>query len=173
MKINYVLKNMIHTNCIIFFHSSGKYEIVFDDGVPWTCNISRLFKLRQDSVGLSASPLHVDVPSLSPNNNSYPSSSSPSPHCPSQTPLNSKLPYHTHLFDPTRDYLGSKVERRELKRKLNIKALFNIGQSKRRRKNSDSKKETPRIVNVDRKPRKKRRGGFRGIQKLACTNTGE
>lgn len=31
---------------------------------------------------------------------------------------------HNHLFDPKRDHLGSKEERRDMKRKLNVKDLF-------------------------------------------------
>lgn len=63
--------------------------------------------------------------------------------------------YHTHLFDPTRDYLGSKSERREKKRKLNIKEIFNIGQKKRRKHRSPNETDdaaAPRIIK-QRKPR--------------------
>ncbi|XP_053600893.1 PHD finger protein 20-like isoform X8 [Plodia interpunctella] len=99
----------------------GKYEIAFDDGFQWKCAVSRLCKYKEN--------LSVDTGSLTP------SASVPSPiqHGvgPSGAPL---LPaYHTHLFDPNRDYLGSKSERREMKRKLNVKELFNIGQKKRKK----------------------------------------
>ena len=64
--------------------------------------------------------------------------------------------FHTHLFDPTRDYLGTKSERREMKRKLNIKEIFNIGQKKARKEKSLKEKSEK---TVERKPRilKKRR----------------
>lgn len=60
-------------------------------------------------------------------------------------------PFQTHLFDPTRDYLGSKSERREMKRKLNIKEIFNIGQ--KRPKTQKSPKEHTEKTPIDKKPR--------------------
>lgn len=55
-----------------------------------------------------------------------------------QTPI-----FHTHLFDPTRDYLGTKSERREKKRKLNIKEIFNIGQKKRKMQRTPKETNAP------------------------------
>ncbi|CAG9136414.1 unnamed protein product [Plutella xylostella] len=95
---------------------NGKYEVVFDDGVHWTCGISRLSKMRE-----APGTLHVDTGGAA------------SPAAPSPDPAAAPTPpYHTHLFDPARDYLGSKSERRERKRKLNIKEIFNIGQKKKK-----------------------------------------
>lgn len=95
--------------------------MIFDDGFRWPCPISRLSKLKNTRDVLT---IDTTVPSPSgapsPVLLGGPSSGSPSP-----------IPtFHTHLFDPTRDYLGSKSERREMKRKLNIKEIFNIGQKK-------------------------------------------
>ncbi|CAD0195251.1 unnamed protein product [Chrysodeixis includens] len=113
----------------------GKYEILFDDGCHWTCNTSRLYKLRSKKSIASAALV----------------SPSPFNSGPSTSNSNSQYPtFHTHLFDPTRDYLGSKSERREMKRKLNIKEIFNIGQKKARKQKSP-KENTPK--SVERKPR--------------------
>ncbi|XP_022819420.1 PHD finger protein 20 isoform X2 [Spodoptera litura] len=114
----------------------GNYEIVFDDGCNWTCNTSRLHKLRSKQG--SGTP------------------SAPVSHGAGPSNANTQTAFHTHLFDPTRDYLGSKSERREMKRKLNIKEIFNIGQKKsRKQKSADEKPHKT----VERKPRilKKRR----------------
>ncbi|XP_035429357.2 PHD finger protein 20 isoform X4 [Spodoptera frugiperda] len=114
----------------------GNYEIVFDDGCNWTCNTSRLHKLRSKQGSGTPST------SLS--------------YGPGPSNANIQTAFHTHLFDPTRDYLGSKSERREMKRKLNIKEIFNIGQKKsRKQKGPDEKPHKT----VERKPRilKKRR----------------
>ncbi|KAJ8733791.1 hypothetical protein PYW07_014342 [Mythimna separata] len=121
----------------------GNYEIVFDDGCHWTCNTSRLHKLRSKSGegDATSAPLTYGA---------GPSNTTPQSNTQFPSPA-----FHTHLFDPTRDYLGSKSERREMKRKLNIKEIFNIGQ-KKSRKNQKEKSQTER---VERKPRilKKRR----------------
>ncbi|KAH9633941.1 hypothetical protein HF086_015145 [Spodoptera exigua] len=112
------------------------YEIVFDDGCNWTCNTSRLHKLR--------SKQGSDTPST------------PISYGAGPTNANTQTAFHTHLFDPTRDYLGSKSERREMKRKLNIKEIFNIGQKRSRKQKSPIENAHK---NVERKPRilKKRR----------------
>jgi hypothetical protein len=112
-----------------FFLSTGHYEIVFDDGFQWKCTTSRLYKMKDSltadaSFSANAVPSHVQY-------GTGPSSSFPT-----------RPAYHTHLFDPTRDYLGSKSERREMKRKLNIKEIFNIGQ--KRPKTTDRKEKVPR-----------------------------
>lgn len=88
---------------------NDQYEVMFDDGVLWTCKVTRLYKLKSSG-------------------SETPNSSSASPANISASPP--KIFYNRHLFDPTKDYLCSKSERREKKRKLNIKALFNIGQKK-------------------------------------------
>ncbi|KAJ8735021.1 hypothetical protein PYW08_014271 [Mythimna loreyi] len=121
----------------------GNYEIVFDDGCHWTCNISRLHKLRSKSGDGDATSAPLTY-------GAGPSNTTPQSNTQFPSPA-----FHTHLFDPTRDYLGSKSERREMKRKLNIKEIFNIGQ-KKSRKNLKEKSQTER---VERKPRilKKRR----------------
>uniref|UniRef100_A0A2A4KA81 MBD domain-containing protein n=1 Tax=Heliothis virescens TaxID=7102 RepID=A0A2A4KA81_HELVI len=116
----------------------GNFEIVFDDGCHWTCNTSRLHKLRTNKSESGGTP------------DSYgagPSNASPQTNIPYPA-------FHTHLFDPTRDYLGSKSERREMKRKLNIKEIFNIGQKRPKKQKSPQEKAV-----VERKPRvtKKRR----------------
>lgn len=120
----------------VLFFLAGNYEIVFDDGCNWTCNTSRLHKLRSKQGSGTPST------SLS--------------YGPGPSNANIQTAFHTHLFDPTRDYLGSKSERREMKRKLNIKEIFNIGQKKsRKQKGPDEKPHKT----VERKPRilKKRR----------------
>lgn len=63
-------------------------------------------------------------------------------------PLSPVIPpaFHTHLFDPTRDYLGSKSERREMKRKLNIKEIFNIGQKKCKKQKPDDYNTTKPVA---------------------------
>lgn len=68
-----------------------------------------------------------------------------------QNLLNPAPVFHKHLFDPTRDYLGSKSERREKKRKLNIKEIFNIGQ-KKKKKETPPKEKVARVVK-EKKPR--------------------
>lgn len=111
--------------------------MVFDDGFHWVCNVSRLSRLREPS-------LDVRLPVLD-----APSASIPPPI--STTLPGVPGPYHTHLFDPARDYLGSKSERRERKRKLNIKEIFNIGQKKKR---EDGAPERKRVrVKVEKKPK--------------------
>ncbi|XP_022122920.2 uncharacterized protein LOC110998534 isoform X1 [Pieris rapae] len=123
---------------------NGQYEIVFDDGFQWKCSVTRLHKLK-DSSGKPFENLSVET-SISP------STSALSPQSPGIGPL-SKPAFHTHLFDPTRDYLGSKSERREMKRKLNIKEIFNIGQKKRKIKpeNTEPKSVKKKII-IEPKP---------------------
>lgn len=106
---------------------------MFDDGVRWSCMTTRLSKLKEPTKRESLT-IDTNLPSTS---------STPSPvdgigpgTTTSSTP--SVPAFHTHLFDPTRDYLSSKSERREMKRKLNVKELFNIGQKRKRI-------ETPKI----------------------------
>ncbi|XP_023955146.2 PHD finger protein 20 isoform X2 [Bicyclus anynana] len=127
---------------------NGIYEIVFDDGFHWKCKASRLYKLKD-------SEKHSD--SLTVDTSMSPKVSTPSPVQPkagpsdAPNPLNPTPVFHKHLFDPTRDYLGSKSERREMKRKLNIKEIFNIGQ-KKRKKEVPPKEKVPRVVK-EKKPR--------------------
>ncbi|XP_063890671.1 uncharacterized protein LOC126054929 isoform X2 [Helicoverpa armigera] len=110
----------------------GNFEILFDDGCHWTCNTSRLYKLRSNK---SESGGTSDSYGAGPSN--------VSPQTNTQYPA-----FHTHLFDPTRDYLGSKSERREMKRKLNIKEIFNIGQKRPKKQKTVQEKTV-----VERKPR--------------------
>ncbi|KAM3960173.1 LOW QUALITY PROTEIN: uncharacterized protein ACR2FA_005805 [Aphomia sociella] len=121
---------------------NGNYEIIFDDGFKWTCNTSRMHKFR--SSGKFTDNLTVDTTSSSPGC----SAASPIQHGGPSSAL--VPPYHTHLFDPKRDYLGSKSERREMKRKLNIKEIFNIGQKRQKKQLSDKPKAAvvrkPRVV---------------------------
>lgn len=125
---------------------NGSYEIIFDDGCQWTCKVSRLYKLKPEKDGVSSGASNT------------PDVSSPQYEAgPGNTPGNTYPVYHTHLFDPTRDYLGSKSERREMKRKLNIKEIFNIGQ--KRQKTQRTRKEMPQKSPVERKPRIRK--GFR------------
>lgn len=107
---------------------------MFDDGVRWTCTTTRLSKLKESTKRESLT-IDTNLPSTS---------STPSPvdglGPGTTTPSTPAVPaFHTHLFDPTRDYLSSKSERREMKRKLNVKELFNIGQKRK-------KVETPKTV---------------------------
>ncbi|XP_038208739.1 PHD finger protein 20-like isoform X2 [Zerene cesonia] len=124
----------------------GLYEVVFDDGFRLKLNSTRISKLKDTQVKQFTEQISVDT-SMSPTTLSAvapgigPVASSSSPIL--NTPL-----YHTHLFDPTRDYLGSKSERREMKRKLNIKEIFNIGQ-KKRKINTPKEKSQP----LEKKPR--------------------
>ncbi|XP_045761179.1 PHD finger protein 20-like isoform X2 [Maniola jurtina] len=130
--------------------SNGVYEVIFDDGFHWKCNTSRLYKLKDP--GKHSECLSVDT-------SMPPKPSTPSPvqagAGPSTaSPLNALTPtpiFHTHLFDPTRDYLGPKSERREMKRKLNIKEIFNIGQ-KKKKKETPPKEKVARVVK-EKKPR--------------------
>ncbi|XP_039765532.1 uncharacterized protein LOC120637666 isoform X2 [Pararge aegeria] len=124
---------------------NGVYEIIFDDGFRWKCNTSRLYKMKESrkcseylTVDTSMSNI-ASPPSQVPHGAGSSTGDIPNPIIP--PPI-----FHKHLFDPTRDYLGSKSERREMKRKLNIKEIFNIGQKKR-------KKETPPKVEKEKKPR--------------------
>lgn len=114
---------------------SGKYEVIFDDGVRWTCATARLSKLKEPTKK-EALTVDTNLPSTSstpsPVDGLGPGTSAPSTAPPF---------FHTHLFDPTRDYLSSKSERREMKRKLNVKELFNIGQKKK--KTETPKSRTP------------------------------
>ncbi|XP_041973618.1 PHD finger protein 20-like isoform X2 [Aricia agestis] len=110
---------------------NGSYEIVFDDGFAWKCSTSRLYKLKD--TGKISDNLSIDTsvhPTASPAHSPILEGVGPS----TGTGMTSAAlpPYHTHLFDPARDYLGSKKERREMKRKLNIKEIFNIGQKKKK-----------------------------------------
>ncbi|XP_072935616.1 uncharacterized protein [Epargyreus clarus] len=117
---------------------NGSYEIIFDDGFQWKCSASRLSKLKGLSkADCSSTPRACSTPS-------------PTPDIGPSTSATSPVPYHTHLFDPTRDYLGSKSERRELKRKLNIKEIFNIGQKQRRKE--ATVKDKPKVARA-KKPR--------------------
>ncbi|XP_075981208.1 PHD finger protein MBD-R2 isoform X2 [Anticarsia gemmatalis] len=113
---------------------NGSYEIVFDDGCPWTCKASRLYKLKPEKEVLNGS----ESPPARP---IYPTG---------PTTMTLYPAYHTHLFDPTRDYLGSKSERREMKRKLNIKEIFNIGQKRPKTVHKDKAQKPvakkPRII---------------------------
>lgn len=106
---------------------------MFDDGVRWTCTTTRLSKLKE-ATKKEALTIDTNLPSTSstpsPVDGLGPGTVAPS--------IVSVPAFHTHLFDPTRDYLSSKSERREMKRKLNVKELFNIGQKKK-------KVETPKI----------------------------
>lgn len=111
---------------------------MFDDGVRWKCTTSRMYKFRDNS---KKDSLTVDT--------SFSSSiSTPSPVYEAGPSIGAN--YHTHLFDPTRDYLSSKSERREMKRKLNIKEIFNIGQKKR--KIDVTRKEKVKVVK-EKKPK--------------------
>ncbi|XP_013148427.1 PREDICTED: uncharacterized protein LOC106111005 [Papilio polytes] len=115
---------------------NGSYEIIFDDGFHWKCTTSRLFKLKEtekidpSSEALSSSSISSPI--------SFESGPSTAPTGSLQTPI-----FHTHLFDPTRDYLGTKSERREKKRKLNIKEIFNIGQKKRKMQRTPKETNAP------------------------------
>ncbi|CAH2099556.1 unnamed protein product [Euphydryas editha] len=113
---------------------NGHFEVIFDDGFVWKCSTTRLYKLKSSEKNEC---LTVDT-SMSP------TASTPSPILsggPSASLTNQIYPIlHNHLFDPTRDYLGSKSERREMKRKLNIKEIFNIGQKKKRKMKSPNEK---------------------------------
>lgn len=114
---------------------NGNYEIIFDDGFLWKCSTARMYKSKVTD------NLTVDTTSLTAN-------SVPSPIQQGGPSSAMALPYHTHLFDPNRDYLGSKSERREMKRKLNIKEIFNIGQKRSKKRAS----EKPKVA-VVRKPK--------------------
>lgn len=124
---------------------------MFDDGFQWKCTTGRLYKLKEN-IERGNESMSLDSSSSSSAN------PSPIPYGPgpsSSAANGTTIPfYHTHLFDPTRDYLGSKSERREKKRKLNIKEIFNIGQKKQRKQRSANETDSvaPRIVK-QRKPR--------------------
>ncbi|CAG9782743.1 unnamed protein product [Diatraea saccharalis] len=122
----------------------GHYVIVFDDGFQWKCTSSRLYKMKDQ---VKTEGLTVDTTTST----SATSMASPVQYgAGPSSALPNITPFHTHLFDPTRDYLGSKSERREMKRKLNIKEIFNIGQKK---KKSDSQSKAPRDSTLIKKKR--------------------
>ncbi|CAH2068982.1 unnamed protein product, partial [Iphiclides podalirius] len=134
---------------------NGSYEIIFDDGFQWKCTTGRLYKLKRSTeTGEDPSALDTSSSSTSANPSPIPYGAGPSSALPPPA-------FHTHLFDPARDYLGTKSERREKKRKLNIKEIFNIGQKKRRKQSSPKDKDAaaPRTVK-QRKPRRKIRTQF-------------
>lgn len=118
---------------------------MFDDGFQWKCPQTRLHKLKETS--------KYDYPCFKwsqcgspPPSPAGPPPAAPAPAdpvAPDAQPLARVPLFHTHLFDPTRDYLGSKSERREMKRKLNIKEIFNIGQ--KRKKPATGEKEPKNI----------------------------
>ncbi|KAJ2943943.1 hypothetical protein O0L34_g8266 [Tuta absoluta] len=116
------------------------FEVIFDDKTKWTCNIVRLSKLKDGS-----QKDHLTVDTGGP-----PTCSTPSPvglgptHDGSVTTPPAGLPFNTHLFDPSRDYLSSKSERRAMKRKLNIKEIFNIGQKKKKIETPPPKRSAPK-----------------------------
>ncbi|XP_063393183.1 uncharacterized protein LOC134678536 isoform X2 [Cydia fagiglandana] len=126
---------------------NGNYEVMFDDGFQWKCTLSRMYKLKEANghqdyprFGAGAAPPPVAAP-LAATLDAPPAA--PAPAAP--PPL-----YHTHLFDPTRDYLGSKSERREMKRKLNIKEIFNIGQKRKKLQTLDKEsKSTVASIKVE------------------------
>ncbi|RVE47035.1 hypothetical protein evm_008317 [Chilo suppressalis] len=135
----------------------GVYEIVFDDGFQWKCPNSRLYKMK-DPVKIEG--LKVDTTT----SNSTTSMPSPVQYGAGPSSTLPNVPaFHTHLFDPTRDYLGSKSERREMKRKLNIKEIFNIGQKKKR---TELKPKEPNDMVVGKKRKYKRN---KPEEKLATT----
>ncbi|XP_050350040.1 PHD finger protein 20 isoform X2 [Nymphalis io] len=115
---------------------NGHYEVIFDDGFQWKCSTSRLYKLKSSSGRPGSSEcLTVDTSASSAASTPSPTLAGAGPTVASSSSAHATFPiFHTHLFDPTRDYLGSKSERREMKRKLNIKEIFNIGQKKQRKK---------------------------------------
>ncbi|CAG4921142.1 unnamed protein product [Colias eurytheme] len=123
----------------------GLYEVVFDDGFHLKLHSARINKLKETQ------PKQFSEQSLG---DMTTSSSSPvlgiGPTATSSSPILNAPLYHTHLFDPTRDYLGSKSERREMKRKLNIKEIFNIGQKKRKistpKEKPQSTEKKPRVI---------------------------
>ncbi|XP_037871690.1 PHD finger protein 20 isoform X2 [Bombyx mori] len=140
---------------------NGAYEIIFDDGFLWKCTTTRLYKWKPGK----HDTLTVDT------NMPSPTTSASSPI---QTggPINSNAPstpvfFNNHLFDPKRDYLSSKSERREMKRKLNIKEIFNIGQKRQKIPKDKDKEKVPTV----RKPRilKKRRNMKPGPVKVETT----
>ncbi|XP_063835345.1 uncharacterized protein LOC135084480 isoform X2 [Ostrinia nubilalis] len=125
----------------------GYMEVVFDDGFVWKCTTSRLHKMKDQS---KPGPLSVDVTTAGTSAHSPVYGAGPS----SATPTTPAPAFHTHLFDPTRDYLGSKSERREMKRKLNIKEIFNIGQKKAKKQATPTEKPvTPKPPVERKKPR--------------------
>ncbi|XP_063547529.1 uncharacterized protein LOC134754965 [Cydia strobilella] len=120
---------------------NGHYEVMFDDGFQWKCTLSRMYKLKEANghqdyprFAAGAAPPSVAVAGPLASTLDAPPAA-PAPVAP--PPL-----YHTHLFDPTRDYLGSKSERREMKRKLNIKEIFNIGQKRKKLPTADKESKT-------------------------------
>ncbi|XP_048004549.1 uncharacterized protein LOC125240622 isoform X2 [Leguminivora glycinivorella] len=112
---------------------NGQYEVMFDDGFQWKCPVSRMYKLKENGhqdyprFGATGAAPAAAAPPRPPRPRARRARRGPAPAAPAPLPL-----YHTHLFDPTRDYLGSKSERREMKRKLNIKEIFNIGQKRKK-----------------------------------------
>lgn len=91
------------------FLNEGQYEVVFDDGFTRVTKAAMMSKINAQTSRVSTSTTStastiqkvVTAPSL-----------------PSPTPL------QNHLFDPKRDHLGTKEERRSLKKKIDVKELF-------------------------------------------------
>ncbi|XP_073958976.1 uncharacterized protein [Choristoneura fumiferana] len=132
---------------------NGNYEVMFDDGFQWKCPQTRLHKLKETSKHDYPSFKWAQCGSPPPSHAGAPPSAAAAPAAPvdpvapavqalARVPL-----FHTHLFDPTRDYLGSKSERREMKRKLNIKEIFNIGQKRKKPATGDKEPKSIPVCN--------------------------
>ncbi|XP_069365849.1 uncharacterized protein MBD-R2 isoform X2 [Maniola hyperantus] len=130
--------------------SNGVYEVIFDDGFHWKCNTSRLYKLKDSGKHSEFLSVDTSMPPKPSTPSPVQAGAGPSTALP-LNPITSTPIFHTHLFDPTRDYLGPKSERREMKRKLNIKEIFNIGQ-KKKKKDTPPKEKVARVVK-EKKPR--------------------
>ncbi|XP_064076838.1 PHD finger protein 20-like isoform X1 [Vanessa tameamea] len=134
---------------------NGHYEVIFDDGFQWKCSTSRLYKLKSTSGRAGSSEcLTIDTSVSSTASTPSPTLAGAGPTVASSPSAHATFPiFHTHLFDPTRDYLGSKSERREMKRKLNIKEIFNIGQKKQRKKTKIPEEKVDTKIVSEKKPK--------------------
>lgn len=118
---------------------NGQYEVIFDDGLVRITKASMMSK-KNSSANRGSTP-------VTPNTTSVQNVEVTSP--PITTPL------HNHLFDPKRDHLGTKEERRNLKKKIDVKELFS-----RKKKKMDG---TTEVKSID-TPNKDGRGRKRKIK---------
>lgn len=88
---------------------NGQYEVLFDDGFVRTTKSSMMAKCTPQTNRGSTTPC---VPPVSVQKVEITSPPIPS------------TPVQNHLFDPKRDHLGTKEERRNLKKKIDVKELF-------------------------------------------------
>ncbi|XP_077294797.1 uncharacterized protein LOC143917202 isoform X1 [Arctopsyche grandis] len=89
--------------------SNGQYEVAFDDGFTRVTKAAMMSKMNAQTSRVSTSTT---------------STASATRKVVPVTSVLSPTPLQNHLFDPKRDHLGTKEERRSLKKKIDVKELF-------------------------------------------------